>query len=52
MLMQVTPEGFKKVKIDANQGIFNCGQKNLFFVEEGSDAGVKLKDVGRSLDDL
>jgi ABC-type branched-subunit amino acid transport system substrate-binding protein len=52
MLMRVTPEGFKKVKIDTNQGIFNCGQKNLFFVEEGSDAGVKLEDVGRSLDDL
>jgi hypothetical protein len=52
LVLQATPEGFKKMKIDTNEGIFNCSQKNLFFVKEGSDAGVKLEDVGKSLDDL
>jgi hypothetical protein len=52
LILQATADGFKKVKIDTNDGIYNCGPKNTYFVEEGSDAGVKLEDVGKTIDDL
>lgn len=52
-LLQATPKGFTRVKIDTNQGIFNCDRKqNGYIVKEGSDVGTKLSDVGKTLDDL
>jgi ABC-type branched-subunit amino acid transport system substrate-binding protein len=52
LLVEATPDGFERVKIDTNDGVFNCGEKNTYFVKEGSDEGVKLEDVGKTLDDL
>jgi hypothetical protein len=52
LVLAATPDGFERVKIDTNEGIYNCSRKNMFFVEEGSDEGVKLEDVGKTIDDL
>jgi hypothetical protein len=52
LMLEATPDGFEKVEIDTNDGIYNCGADNTYFVEEGSDAGLTLEDVGKSLDDL
>lgn len=52
LLLQATPQGFKRVDVNANDGIYNCGPKNAYFVKEGSDEGIKLADVGKTLQDL
>lgn len=52
LVLEATPDGFKRTKIDTNNGIYNCSPKNSYFVKEGSDEGVRLSDVGKSLDDL
>ena len=53
LVLKATPNGFERVKIDTNEGIFNCNRaQNGFVIEEGSDVGTSLSDVGKSLDDL
>jgi ABC-type branched-subunit amino acid transport system substrate-binding protein len=52
VLLKATPQGFTPVDIDPNEGIYNCSKKNAYFVEEGSDEGVKLSDVGKTMQDL
>ncbi len=51
-LLKATPQGFTLVNIDPNDGIYNCGKANAYFVKEGSDDGVKLADVGKTMQDL
>ncbi len=52
VMLRATPQGFVRADIDPNDGIYNCSKKNAYFVEEGSDEGVKLEDVGKTLKDL
>lgn len=53
LLLKATPEGFERVEIDTNEGIFNCDpEQNGYVIEKGSDVGVSLSDVNKSLADL
>ncbi len=48
-----TPDGFERVKIPTTDGPFNCDrEQNGFIIEEGSDVGTHLSDVGKTINDL
>jgi hypothetical protein len=51
--LTATADGFERVKIPTTDGPFNCDRaQNGFVIEEGSDVGTKLSDVGKTIDDL
>jgi hypothetical protein len=52
LLLQATPQGFKPVDVSPNEGIYNCSPKNGYFVKEAGDEGIKLSDVGKTMQDL
>jgi ABC-type branched-subunit amino acid transport system substrate-binding protein len=50
---KATPQGFVRVKIDTNKGIYNCDRaKNGYVVKGAGNAGTTLADVGKTLQDL
>lgn len=52
LLLRATPNGFVRVDIDPNDGIYNCSPKNAYFVKGAGGAGTTLADVGKTLKDL
>jgi ABC-type branched-subunit amino acid transport system substrate-binding protein len=52
-IMKATPKGFVRVKIDTNQGIYNCNRaKNGYVIDGAGTSGLTLADVGKSMKDL
>jgi ABC-type branched-subunit amino acid transport system substrate-binding protein len=52
LLFRATSEGFSPVDVEPTDGIFHCGAENVYELEDPPTSGVKLADVGRTLDDL
>jgi ABC-type branched-subunit amino acid transport system substrate-binding protein len=52
LILRATPQGFQRVNVNPNEGIYNCSKKNAYFVKDGSNEGVKLADVGKTMQDL
>lgn len=52
LLLKATPKGFVRVDIDPNEGIYNCGKRNAYFVKDAGGSGVTLADVGKTIKDL
>lgn len=50
--VQATPDGFKTIKWEANQGIFNCDPANVVQLKGNYGSGVTLQSQGLSLSDL
>jgi ABC-type branched-subunit amino acid transport system substrate-binding protein len=51
-LIEATPDGFELAKIPTTDGIYNCSTKNVYTFEKSYGTGVKLGDVGKTLNDL
>jgi len=51
-LLKATPNGFVRVDIDPNEGIYNCSPKNGYTVKGSGGDGITLADVNKSMDDL
>jgi ABC-type branched-subunit amino acid transport system substrate-binding protein len=52
VLEQATPSGFKLIKVNPNNGIFNCSPDNVYTLKKNYGSGVTLADVGQSLSNL
>ncbi len=52
LLLKATPQGFVRVDVGANTGIYNCSPKNAYFTKDRSDVGIHLADVGKTMQDL
>ena len=51
--LKATPKGFTLVTdTQANQGIYNCGPKNLFTLTDNVGAETTLADVGQNIKNL
>jgi ABC-type branched-subunit amino acid transport system substrate-binding protein len=51
-LIEATPDGFELAKIPTTDGIYNCSPKNVYTFKKSYGTGVKLGDVGKTLNDL
>lgn len=51
-MVKATPQGFVKVDVDPNEGIFNCAKNNRVQLSGPFPKPTTLADVGKSLDDL
>jgi ABC-type branched-subunit amino acid transport system substrate-binding protein len=51
-LFEATPEGFELADINPNDGIYSCNPKNAYELTGDYGQGVKLEDVGMSINDL
>lgn len=51
-LLEATSSGFELVKIKTTDGIFNCDPANVFTFEKDYGKGLKLADLGKSVNDL
>jgi hypothetical protein len=52
LLLKASPQGFTRVDIKPNDGIYNCSPKNAYFVKGNTNEGVSLADVGKTMKDL
>ena len=52
MIIEATPRGFRTPDVRPNEGIFRCEPAAVYRLRGDYPKGVKLADVGRSLDDL
>ncbi len=52
LLLKATPRGFVRVDVDPNEGIYNCGPRNGYFVKDAGGSGLTLADVGKTMKDL
>jgi ABC-type branched-subunit amino acid transport system substrate-binding protein len=51
-LIEATPDGFELAKIPTTDGIYNCSPDNVYKFKKSYGTGVKLGDVGKTLNDL
>lgn len=52
VLLKASKNGFSRVDVGANEGIYRCGSENVYTLEGDYGKGITLADVDKTIDDL